>query len=154
MTHIIQSYINRPFLYNGRKFDIRHYMLITSVNGLMKVYWYRDGYIRTSSEFYDIEDHENQFIHLTNDAIQQNSESYGQYEDANKLSYSEFQRYLDYSYPGKGFNFDNIIKEMKSIMTDVIKANYLNLDKNRKKDNFELFGFDFMIDRDFKPYLI
>lgn len=59
MTHIIQSYINRPFLYNGRKFDIRHYMLITSVNGLMKVYWYRDGYIRTSSEFYDIEDHEN-----------------------------------------------------------------------------------------------
>lgn len=39
-------------------------------------------------------------------------------------------------------------------MTDVIKANYLNLDKNRKKDNFELFGFDFMIDRDFKPYLI
>ena len=91
---------------------------------------------------------------MTNDAIQQNSESYGQYEDANKLSYSEFQRYLDYSYPGKGFNFDNIIKEMKSIMTDVIKANYLNLDKNRKKDNFELFGFDFMIDRDFKPYLI
>lgn len=39
-------------------------------------------------------------------------------------------------------------------MTDVIKANYLNLDKDRKRDNFELFGFDFMIDRDFKPYLI
>lgn len=39
-------------------------------------------------------------------------------------------------------------------MTDVIKANYLNLDKDRKIDNFELFGFDFMIDRDFKPYLI
>lgn len=39
-------------------------------------------------------------------------------------------------------------------MTDVIKANYLNLDKDRNRDNFELFGFDFMIDRDFKPYLI
>ncbi len=39
-------------------------------------------------------------------------------------------------------------------MTDVIKANYLNLDKDRKRDNFELFGFDFMIDKDFKPYLI
>ena len=73
MTYIIQSYINRPFLYNGRKFDIRHYMLITSINGIMKVYWYRDGYIRTSSEIYDLEDYENEFIHLTNDAIQQKS---------------------------------------------------------------------------------
>ncbi len=54
-------------------------MLATSVNGNLKVYWYRDGYIRTSSEMYDLEDHENEFVHLTNDAIQQNSENYGQY---------------------------------------------------------------------------
>ena len=48
-TYIVQSYINNPFLYNGRKFDIRHYMMITSVNGILKGYWYQDGYIRTSS---------------------------------------------------------------------------------------------------------
>ena len=48
-TFIIQSYINKPFLYNGRKFDIRHYLLMTSVNGILKAYWYKEGYIRTSS---------------------------------------------------------------------------------------------------------
>jgi tubulin polyglutamylase TTLL1/tubulin monoglycylase TTLL3/8 len=48
-------------------------MLITSVNGILKVYWYRDGYIRTSSEIYDLDDPNNEFIHLTNDAIQQKS---------------------------------------------------------------------------------
>ena len=48
-TYIVQAYINNPFLYNGRKFDIRHYMMITSVNGILKGYWYQDGYIRTSS---------------------------------------------------------------------------------------------------------
>lgn len=48
-TYIIQSYINKPFLYNGRKFDIRHYMMLTSVNGVIKAYWYKEGYIRTSS---------------------------------------------------------------------------------------------------------
>lgn len=53
-TFILQSYIDRPFLYNGRKFDIRHYMMITSVNGILKAYWYKEGYIRTSSEKYDI----------------------------------------------------------------------------------------------------
>jgi hypothetical protein len=43
---------------------------------------------------------------------------------------------------------------MKNIITDVVKASYLNLDKERKQDNFELFGFDFMLDKDLKPYLI
>ncbi len=69
-TYIIQSYIDKPFLYNSRKFDIRHYMMITSVNGILKCYWYKEGYIRTSSEKYDIEDLGNEQIHLTNDAIQ------------------------------------------------------------------------------------
>lgn len=47
-TYIVQKYL-KPFLYNGRKFDIRHYMLITSVKGNIKAYWYKEGYIRTSS---------------------------------------------------------------------------------------------------------
>lgn len=54
-TYIVQSYINKPFLYNHRKFDIRHYMMLTSVNGIVKAYWYKDGYIRTSSELFDLE---------------------------------------------------------------------------------------------------
>lgn len=76
MTYIIQSYINKPLLYNGRKFDIRHFMLLTSVNGSLKAYWYRDGYIRTSSEKFDLQNASNLFIHLTNDAIQKQSELY------------------------------------------------------------------------------
>jgi len=48
-TYVIQSYITRPFLYHNRKFDIRHYMMITIINGNLKGYWYSDGYLRTSS---------------------------------------------------------------------------------------------------------
>jgi tubulin monoglycylase TTLL3/8 len=46
-SYILQEYIN-PLLYDGRKFDIRCYILITSVNGIQKGYWYQDGYIRTA----------------------------------------------------------------------------------------------------------
>lgn len=46
-THILQEYI-MPFLYNKRKFDIRTYICVTSVNGISKGYWFQEGYIRTA----------------------------------------------------------------------------------------------------------
>ena len=48
-TFIVQLYIDRPFLYKRRKFDIRHYMMISQIHGVFKAYWFRQGYIRTSS---------------------------------------------------------------------------------------------------------
>ena len=88
-TYIVQEYIDRPFLYYRRKFDIRHYMLITCVNGHTKGYWYEHGYIRTTSYEYSVR---NSFssIHLTNDAVQKQLPDYGKYEKANKVSYEEF----------------------------------------------------------------
>ena len=56
-------------LYDKRKFDIRCYLLMTSVNGLLKAYWYSDGYVRTSSKEFSLKNISNKMIHLTNDAI-------------------------------------------------------------------------------------
>lgn len=68
-THIIQRYIERPLLISNRKFDIRCFGLLSSTNGTMKGYFYEDGYIRTSSCEFDLEDLGNRFVHLTNDAV-------------------------------------------------------------------------------------
>ncbi len=57
-TFIVQLYIDRPFLYNDRKFDIRHYMLITNLYGVTRAYWYEEGYIRTSSYLFNIDNFE------------------------------------------------------------------------------------------------
>ena len=45
------------------------------------------------------------FVHLTNDAIQKMSNKYGKYEAGNKLSYIEFQRYLDNHYGNNKVSF-------------------------------------------------
>jgi len=72
-TYIVQKYIERPLLYKGRKFDIRHFMMISRLHGLMRAYWFGEGYIRTSSYEYNIEEVGDEMIHLTNDAIQKYS---------------------------------------------------------------------------------
>lgn len=54
----------------------------------------REGYIRLSSEIYDLEKNENidnKFMHLTNNAIQKYSNSYEQYEAGNQMSFKNFQ---------------------------------------------------------------
>jgi len=62
-------------------------MLLTSLNGKFKGYWYNEGYIRTSSIRFDINNLKNIYIHLTNDAIQNKGRSYGRHEIGNKLSF-------------------------------------------------------------------
>lgn len=77
-THIVQAYIERPLLYCKRKFDLRHYMMITCINGFIKGYWYKEGYVRTTSNEYSLTDNCCS-IHLTNDAVQKNLPDYGKF---------------------------------------------------------------------------
>ena len=64
--------------------------MLTSINGLLKGYFYEDAYIRTSCKEYNTDDLTNKYIHLTNDAIQKNSNDYGKFENGNKMSLSDF----------------------------------------------------------------
>ena len=147
-------YIDRPMLYNSRKFDIRHYMLITNLYGVMRAYWYADGYIRTSSYEFDIDNFEPE-IHLTNDAIQKKYADYGKYEPYNKISYEEFQRYLESAHPTKKYNFkEQILPKMRKMATDAAKSVYTKIAPKNQLNNFEIFGLDFMIDKNFRPWLI
>ena len=68
-TFIIQKYIDYPLLIHHRKFDIRGYGVMTSINGQLKGYFYEDAYIRTACREYNINEVDDKFIHLTNDAI-------------------------------------------------------------------------------------
>jgi hypothetical protein len=45
------------------------YAMLTSVYGKIKGYFYEDGYLRTSSKEYSLNNIKNKYVHLTNDAI-------------------------------------------------------------------------------------
>lgn len=92
-------------------------------------------------------------IHLTNDAVQKNGEDYGAYEPGNKITYNDLQRYLD----GSGYKVDfysKVYPEMRRIASECVASASLFLDPDRRSCNFEIFGLDFMVDEDFRVWLI
>ena len=96
---VIQKYITNPLLIERRKFDIRCFGLAQLINGPnntreYRAYFFKEGYLRTSSREFTLHDLENRYIHLTNDAIQNKSADYGKFETGNKMSYDDFNEML------------------------------------------------------------
>ncbi|CAI2377303.1 unnamed protein product [Moneuplotes crassus] len=157
--YIIQKYISNPLLINKRKFDIRCFSLLTSINGQNHGFFYQDGYLRTASKEYNPDNLEDKFVHLTNDAIQKKSEDYGKYESSNKLSFQDFEKYLEQNYPNQNLDghacfYTHIYPQIKKLVRDTFLASEGKINPKKRSNCFELFGYDFMVTDDFKVYLI
>ena len=84
------------------------------LNSDHELFFFKEGYLRTSSSEFgiDLQNIDDAFIHLTNDAVQKNAVNYGDFEDANKLSFPQFQKYIDEFYPDKGITIESIKIEL------------------------------------------
>ena len=126
-----------------------------SINGNFKGYYYQEGYIRTSCREFNLHNIHNRMIHLTNDAVQKKCEDYGKFEPGNKLSYAEFQNYLDKNYTNLNVCFErDILPQFKKLTTDCFRATMGKMDPSKRINTFEVYGLDFMLDENFKVYLI
>ena len=67
---VVQKYLKNPLLINGYKFDLRIYVLVTSVNPL-EIFIYKEGFGRFSTVPFSLDptDKANKYIHLTNVSI-------------------------------------------------------------------------------------
>merc|ERR1740121_1393927 len=80
---------------------------------------------------------------------------YGKFEAANKLSLADFQKYLDEHHAKEGFSVQGaLVPQIRSLMADTIRAAEEKLNPRAIDNCFEVFGFDFMVDANFRVWLI
>ena len=157
--HVVQKYVERPLLVRGRKFDIRLYVLVTSD---LKVFMYRDSYVRTCSTAYDAANCADKSMHLTNDYVQKFLDSYGTHEDANKLSFDELQAIFreEPLADGKVLSVaDDLWPQMRRCVQATIACALPHFPimapgGSGGGGSFELYGLDFLVDADGKVFLL
>eukprot|EP00347_Sterkiella_histriomuscorum_P006796 403351400 len=161
---VVQKYIEKPLLFKNRKFDLRVWALI---NYDMKCYVFKQDInnqlIISKGMLYKI------YVHLTNNAIQKNSDNYGKFEDGNQISLKELAVTI-ISF-GQLIIQDNLSEqpqnkqglsgdEIKLMLEDQYKSlilHSLKAVKNKlkfQKHTFELVGYDFIVDEDLQSYII
>lgn len=112
---VVQKYIERPLLYKGRKFDLRVWAVF---NYTGEVFFYKKGYVRLSSENYDLDD-KNNYVHLTNNCLQQHGDKYGAHEVGNTIGYEDLQKFLDETYPDCNVSVEqHFIPRIKDLILD------------------------------------
>lgn len=140
---------------------MRVWALVTQT---MDVYFFAEGYMRlSSSEFSTDEDQlDNLFIHLTNNAIQKYSETYGQFENGNMWTFDMLFDFLEGTRAGgdayaamtaKDYK-KVVVQKMKDIIWLTFSAVKKKLNKRDRKHCFEIFGFDFLLDELLNTWLI
>ena len=147
---IIQKYIENPLVINGRKFDLRQWVLVTDLNPLT-IWLFETPYVRFGAENYHIDDFKNVFSQLTGNSIAKHSEKFNTGEiEGDMWENEQFREYLKKQYGG-----DPWIEIQKKIEKVVILS--LESAKHKlfnRKNNFEVFGFDIMLDDKLNVYLI
>jgi tubulin polyglutamylase TTLL9 len=147
-AYIVQRYLERPYLIFGKKFDLRLYVLVTSYQPL-QVWVYREGFARFSGFPFSMEDISNNQVHLTNVAIQKKAEGYDKSKGCKWLM-TQVCRYLRTKHGNAPV--DEMLDQLYSLILTSLRAVQSRMAVDRHC--FEIYGYDVLIDKDLKPWLI
>ena len=151
---LLQKYIEDPLLYNLKKFDIRIWVLFTYMfrDEKYEFYVFKEGHLKSCSENFNIVSN-NLYVHLTNYSVQKYNENFSKDDIGNEISYEKFQNFLNQK--SKKVNFkEDILTNIIHIIEITVNATKNKINIMDRKNCFEIFGYDFILDKDYNPFLL
>ena len=160
---IVQEYINNPMLINGLKFDIRIYVLMTSIEPL-RLYIFEDGLVRFATKSYSnkMEDLCDHYIHLTNYTINKDNPSFVHSEQPDEFTGHKWSLKTLWRYFERVLNKEwrPVWEETKEVCVKTLACGHHHIQREvatkigSHYNCYKLFGFDVMFDDKLKPWLI
>ena len=157
---IMTKYLTNPHLIEGKKYHLRLYVLVGGIKPL-RIYLYNKGFAYIAKHKFSLDKNQfhNRNIHLTNRISNKNNFYFIDEEEKainNRMNLFEYKNYL------KKENIDyNSLREklIDIIIKTVISGHeYLlaKLEEYNLNDRsfFNLFGYDFIVDSNYDPYLL
>lgn len=147
---VVQKYLDKPLLYQKRKFDIRCYVL---VDFSFNVFFCREGHLKASSKEYDINSLD-YFVHITNYSLQKRCEEFSKFEYGNEISYDSFRQFLEEQGESPS-RFEEALQRMRTLIKiSMLSVGSKKLSREKNVFSFQIFGYDFILDEDFKPWIL
>ncbi|XP_056427994.1 tubulin polyglutamylase TTLL13 isoform X2 [Hyla sarda] len=159
---ICQQYVSKPFLIDGYKFDLRIYVLVTSCEPL-RIFIYNEGLARFATTSYTEPSHVNLddvCMHLTNYAINKHSENFIRDDmTGSKRKLSTLRTWLEnnhYNTAKLWEDIEDVIIKTLISAHPILKHNYRTCFPNHIAGSacFEILGFDILVDKKLKPWLL
>ncbi|XP_036378495.1 tubulin polyglutamylase TTLL7 [Megalops cyprinoides] len=163
---IVQEYLDKPFLMEGYKFDLRIYILVTSCDPL-RIFLYNDGLVRMGTEKYHAPNESNLnqlYMHLTNYSVNKHNENFERDETVDKGSkrsigwFTEFLRTNDHDVAKFWGDVSELVVKTLIVAEPHVLHAYRMCRPGQPPGSdsvcFEVLGFDIILDRKLKPWLL
>ncbi|CAM9193312.1 unnamed protein product [Chrysoparadoxa australica] len=153
---VVQKYIERPLLLHGHKFDIRQWVMVTSVNPLI-AWGFSENYARLSTSKFSLSHDKlgDRMIHLCNYSVQKDGDEGELMWEGRRLQSHINQHHGEDGEDGEEDVYKSrVLPSIRRAVLASLKAAIGAGELTKRSKGFEWLGYDFILTHELKVMLL